>query len=58
MEAPVVKKVELKVEPIDEGGETCEICYLNYVSADMYGLKSCSHKFCLNCIVGYLEYNI
>ena len=47
-----------EVEPVDVGGEMCEICYLNYNSKDMHGLPTCSHRFCLNCIVGYLEFNI
>jgi len=36
----------------------CEICYMNYEVKDMHGLPTCSHKFCLNCITDYLNYNI
>lgn len=46
-----------RVDPIDEGGITCEICYMNYIEDDTFGLK-CNHKFCLNCITDYLEFNI
>jgi hypothetical protein len=45
-----------RVEPVDLG-ILCEICYMSYVEEDMYGLH-CNHKFCLNDICDYLEYNI
>ena len=48
----------LKAQPVEQGGVMCEICYSNYLDKDMHGLSSCSHKFCLNCITDYLEYNI
>jgi hypothetical protein len=31
---------------------------MNYEPKDMHGLPTCSHKFCLNCITDYLNYNI
>ena len=43
---------------MEEGGITCDICYSNYLDKDMHGLPTCAHRFCLNCIVDYLEYNI
>lgn len=43
---------------MEEGGEMCGICYLNYLEQHMHGLQTCAHKFCLNCITDYLEYNI
>lgn len=30
---------------------------MNYEDSDMYGIK-CNHKFCLNCLNDYLEFNI
>ena len=45
-----------RADPVDEG-ILCEICYMNYEEKDMYGIK-CQHKFCLNCLYDYLEFNI
>ncbi|CDW86799.1 ibr domain containing protein [Stylonychia lemnae] len=46
-----------RAQPIDFGGVMCEICYMNYMETDMYGII-CNHKFCLNCLYDYLEFNV
>lgn len=36
----------------------CEICYESHAPSEMHGLTTCQHRFCLGCIIDYLEFNI
>ena len=55
---PAVTVVIPRAVPLDVGGVMCNICYMNYQESDFSGLPTCQHKFCLNCLSDYLEFNI
>ena len=44
-------------EAVEEGGETCASCYLQYLPESFFAL-GCEHAFCLNCTRDHLQTRI
>lgn len=46
--------LDIIVQPVEEGGQTCNSCYENFEEKDFFSL-ACSHAFCINCTRAYLK---
>ena len=40
--------IDMKADPVEEGGEMCDSCYSMYDPKDFFALV-CGHRFCINC---------
>jgi len=42
----------------DENLKQCRLCYNDFETSSFYKLSCCTHKFCINCLQTYLNYQI
>ena len=42
----------------DENLKQCRLCYNDFETSGFYKLSCCTHKFCINCLQTYLNYQI